>query len=215
MATGDRTKAIYGRIYRVLTKQKDFSVEKYQREEILDEMNQSQIQIFSKVLPERTFTITLVLNDADYPLLETTTNRELIDHVKAIITPTDWDYPIKIVPNKQWDEIIKTEVSASDSNQPIRGTLINNVLNLFPVPDSDFAGDILTLIANFKVPATTISFTIDPELSDVFDKDLEWLTLFSITGEFAWLELFNASINKKINLGNQSADEDWAKESEW
>jgi hypothetical protein len=174
-------------------------------------MQQSQIQIFGKVLPEKTFNITLVTSDNNYTLLES--SREIIDKIKCAITPTDWDYPFIMVSNTEWDAILKSD---TEETQPLYGVILNNTLYIYPTPSSAYNGDVIQLIVFRKAPATTLSDSIDPELAEVFDKDIEWLTLFSFTGDIKWWNLYEESINKKIHLASQRADEDYTvKELEW
>ncbi|MHB8842357.1 MAG: hypothetical protein ACYC56_11340 [Candidatus Aquicultor sp.] len=212
MAAGDRSQSIYGRIHRVLTKNYEYGVNKILKEEIYDEMRQAQLQIFPLVLPEKTYEISLAEDVSEYPLLKSPVKRDIIDKIKTVITPEDWTYRFSMVSNNRWNEILKSSTSIT---QPTFGTIINHVLNVYATPDSSTDGDSIKLITNNKAPETTISDKIDPELPELFDKDIEWLALFAITGDVKWYNLFDAKIKEKTKFGNQSAEEETVKECMW
>lgn len=213
MVAGERSQRIYGRVHRILTKNLGQDVIKILKEEIYDEMQQSQVQIFAEVLPERKFDITLIDSTDEYSLLEESTDREIIHLVKSVITPVDWDYKFEFVNNgTQWNEILKSD---TDVAQPLKATIIGNSLFVFPVPDSTYGGNIITLLTLLKSPTTTISDTVDPELTDLFDKPIEWLTLFGITQDLKYYTLAMEDISTKLNYAVASAEEENVKECNW
>ncbi len=215
MAAGDRSKKIYGRIKRILENNYYYPADKINESEIYDEIQQSQIQIFSLVQPEKIFTVALMNNEDVYPLSQENTNREIIKKIKSVITPVAWTLPFIFVSNASWDELIKTEDSNSDGSQPRIGTIIAHSLYVFPKPNITYSGKELQFICILKCPETSISTSVDPELNEVYDKDLEWFTLFSITNDPKWFQFYESSINTKFSLGSEFADENTVKDTEW
>lgn len=85
---GERSQRIYGRIYRVLTKQLGMSVEKYQKEEIFDEMVQAQKAIFATVKFDRKFSLILQEDQGSYPLHGIWITSNYINSQNNAIQPT-------------------------------------------------------------------------------------------------------------------------------
>lgn len=213
MQAGERSQFILGRIRRILEKNYGFEVDKFQNGEIYDEMQQAQIQIFGEVLPEKIYEIVLATNTNQYSLINNFDDLSVIDKIKSVILPDDWEYTFELVSNARWQEILKTTF---DSAQPQKGTIIGNDFYVFPIPDSTYDGAIITLVTNLRAPSSVISEKIDPELtSQLYDKPIEWLALFSLTGDSKWIELYKVSIGKLLSKGNTLADEEIVKDCEW
>lgn len=63
-----------------------------------------------------------------------------------------------------------------NTSQPLVGTIIGNRLEVYPIPDSSFDGKEIELIVYQKSGTGVISSTALPELSDEWDKALEYNT---------------------------------------
>jgi len=212
-----RTAKIFGRIWRDL-KYRGLSNDDFTPQEIYEEMQSAQTEIFSRVLPEREYQITLVDGQSDYPLGIDTANpsnpKSNISSIKEIITPKSWSYDFEIVKNDSWNNIIndatfrevvfgQTIYAVNVVNQPVRGTILNNILKVFPVPDANFAGDVLTLYCYLSDSDTEISKTTDPELPSQFDKAIEFFAVAQfLTGSNAaeYLQLFELQMRDKLPL---------------
>lgn len=204
-----RSKLIYGRIYQRLL-DRGFKFEHFASEQIYDEMQVAQDEIISEVGLEKKIEVTLEDGTEAYALAQS--GKEVVNNIKAIITPDDWEYELEFKTKEEWNEIIKDEY---DSTQPTKAVIIENELNLYPVPDSDYDGDKLYLICNLKSSISSISESTEPELPSIFDKEIEWLTLYYLTGDESYYNRYLESVNKKLNLANSSGNGTIIKDTDW
>ena len=117
-----------------------------------------------------------------------------------------------MVPKESWNETVK---ATYDSPQPSMGTIIENALNIIPVPDADYGGDVLTFIVDLKTSITNLSETVEPELPSIFDKEIEWLTLFFILNDSSYYEKYFESVQRKQGLSKPQGNEEIVRTAEW
>ena len=159
-----RSSLIFGRIMRNL--KKHIKVDSTESGFIYDDMNEAQKMIISRVITEESFDITLVKDQTDYPLSAVSGS---IRNIKDFILPDDWDIPIVLVEDSEWDAIFHPDVT---SEQPLYATTFDNILKLFPM-DAITGGETLETWCYLQAPLTTMTKSVEPELPNIWDKAIE------------------------------------------
>jgi len=166
-----RTANILGRVVRNLRKHDPVNYVPANVTEIYDEMAKAQDQIIALCQFDKEIEILLITGQEDYSL--TVSTRNIIGSIKTIITPDDWNYPIEIVDNAEWDNIVNGSYSIT---QPLYATIFTHKLLLHPVPTSGHNGDILKVWAYLNASLTIIGASVEPEIPDYWDDAIEYYT---------------------------------------
>jgi hypothetical protein len=184
-----RSQYIFGRIRRVL-RTKDISAEKFRDTEVYDEMQQAQNQIFARVNIEQDFTIYLNVGIGSYPLCNITDDRNVIGKIKTFITPSTWRYDIEYVPYQEWNYVINSGRFDQASN-PIKATIFNNNLLVYPLPQAKEKLILYTLIIGSM---NDIDQYTDPDLRPMWDKAIEYGVLHNLLSDVSYFKLFEEQI---------------------
>lgn len=152
-----------------------------------------------------------------------------IRSIKGIIVPTDWTYKPLLISNQEFtdlvaenwtsEELIKnynipinqTNYSIAEADnvsnvdQPLVFTILNNKLNMYPIPTSDYNGDIIILYVYLSSSITAITEAVEPEIPSYWDKAIEYYT----TSQFVmnkdkgiYLQLFEKEIQTKKSIAH-------------
>ncbi len=216
----NRSQNILSRVYRNLRKY-SYPLNDIEETEIYDEMQNAQMDILARTHGERKVTVTLATDTNTYTL-SAGGSRLNVSSVKAAVVPEDWQYPFQILPNDSfvaiknsddaalynWETIWEnwgfgSNIPDVSTKQPLIGTIINNVLEVYPTPDSDYNGDEIELWVYMAGSNTTISSTVNPETPDIFDKAIEYYaTSEIISGDISqyYRNLYEAEILKHKSL---------------
>jgi len=219
----NRSTKILSRVFRNFG-QYGVELSKYDDTEIYDEMQNGQAELLSRTHGERKFNITLATDTYVYPLSSDSSGlgKVNVSLVKAIITPSDWNYPFQIVPNDMFVSIknqaenqlydwatiwtnwgFGSSIPNVSVKQPLLGTIINGNLEVYPTPDSSYNGDVLEMWSYLAGSDYEISKTQEPELPGIWDKALEYYaTAEFLTGEASvfFKKLFEAEYLKHKSL---------------
>ncbi len=188
-----RSMDILSRVYRNLRKY-GISHNDLQDEEVFDEMTLAQDRIISEIFPDRIITITLVEGQDTYSLTTDDigsltpgeSERINIASVKIIKLPIGWgnsglsDFNINglslsgfnIIPNNRFIEIVNA--NQERTGRPQIGHIVNNKLQVYPVPTSEENGQEIQLYVYISSSAGIIDAENEPELRNDFDKAIEY-----------------------------------------
>jgi hypothetical protein len=184
-----RSQNSYGRVRRAITS-KGIEYGTIQDEEIYDELAKGQLAIFSRVNFERKYDLSLLVGAVEYPLVSQVdpNDRIYIKGIKNFITPTAWRYKFEYVPNTEWNSIIE---NTHYPPQPIRATLFDNKLEIFPAP---LVIATLTVWTVLKAPETDIALTVKPELDMEWDGAMEDYALYRLLGDVKYFQAFEEKV---------------------
>lgn len=186
---GDRSQKIYGRIHRVLTKSKGLEENRFLREEILDEMNEGQKQIFLRAKVEVEKTIYLSTGETDYTLIDS--DREIYGSISRFICPSTWLYPLDFIYPNDWNDIVNGGQYDTFTN-PVKATIFANKLKLYPAPQAD---EDLIAHALMKMPTTDLSTDVDPETPEDYDAAVGDWALWKLLGDSTYFTSFMEQVN--------------------
>ena len=116
--------------------------------------------------------------------------KKMVGAVITSVTPSDWGYELEFVNHSEWNEIIKSDY---DTTQPIRATIFQNNLMLFPIPDT--SNEIIKLWVYLEGSQTIIDSVTPPELRDSWDMAIEDFVMWRITGKQSYLDSFEHALN--------------------
>jgi hypothetical protein len=116
--------------------------------------------------------------------------KKMVGAVITSITPDTWDYELEFVDHLLWNEITK---STYDTTQPIRATIFQNNLILFPLPDT--SNEIIKLWVYLEGSQTILNADTPPELRDSWDIAIEDFVMWRITGKQSYFESFDYALN--------------------
>lgn len=184
-----RSNKLFGQIKRTL-RSKKYAEDDFQPTEIYDSLRSAQEQIFARINFERKYSLSLLVNTENYLLssLVNTDGRIYIKDIKSFIRPASWRYPLEYINSVRW-EIEKKRIRHAP--QPVIATMFNNSLYLYPAPT---AVDTLVVDAILFLPETDIDKNTDPELTTVWDEALKTFTLYDLTGDMVYHNLFEDQI---------------------
>ena len=111
-----------------------------------------------------------------------------VKDIKSFVNPTSWRYRIEYINSVDWE---KEKRKIRHAPQPVIATMFNDTLMLYPPPVDAQTLDLLVIL---KSPATSIDKDTDPELGSEWDEALKYLTLFDLTSETLYHDLFEEQI---------------------
>lgn len=233
MATNRSTKII-GRVYRNL-KNFGISHGDLTASEILDEMQNAQDEIIARAKLEGKANIVLKKDvqeyslTADEDLSSVSTGKLNIRSIKGIVVPIDWHYKPLLIGNAEfanaitenwtYDDIISNyDVPINEAHyqvgnaeniieitQPLLMTVMANQLNVYPVPNDDYDGDILIIYAYLSSSITTITQEVEPEIPSYWDKAIELFASSQFVKEQdkgLYSQLFEKEIQTKKSIAH-------------
>jgi len=116
--------------------------------------------------------------------------KKMVGAVITVITPDDWEYGLEFVEHKTWNETINTDYGIT---QPIKATIFQNNLLLYPTPDT--SNEIIKLWVYLEGSQTIINSTTPPELKDSWDIAIEDFVMWRITGMQKYQDSFEYALN--------------------
>jgi hypothetical protein len=183
----NRSQLIKGRIQRKLqiegAKPDDFAPD-----DLYDLMQIAQDQIFSRIGIEYELSVTTISTINEYALLVGT--KKMIGPVITVVTPDTWEYELELIEYKNWNETIKTDYGIT---QPIKATIFENNLILYPTPDT--SGEIIKFWVYLEGSQTEISSSVAPELKSSWDSAIEDYVMWRITGKESYLKSFEFALD--------------------
>lgn len=191
-----RSKDILSRVYRNLRRH-GIKTEDLQDQEIYDELVIAQDRIISEIFPDRIITITLIEGEDTYDLTtdfvpsssgsgEATIERINIASVKVAKLPSGWgtseslrdfsnivELPrgFVVIPNLDFVNLVNNNQNLT--GRPRIANIINNKLQVYPVPTAEEEGKEIKLYVYISSSAGIIDDDNEPEISNNFDKALE------------------------------------------
>jgi hypothetical protein len=180
-------------ISRALSRLKDKGEHDFQRDEILAEMNQVQVDLCKDYLALKVkFNLTTVANQATYDLdsidLITGTTYRNIWKVKESIEPTTWKYRIIWVHDSDiWAHIKRRTLSGT----PRYGFTWNKTIELYPAPTT---AETITVLA-YAMPLVDLAYGADFELDQEWDEAIMLGACKNLAGG-GFFDLYNAECEK-------------------
>ncbi len=211
----NRTTNITGRVLRNL-KRHGIHNGDVQDEEIYDELSNGQDNIISEINTDKIITITLETGVDLYPLttdaiVEDAILRKNIASVKVVKLPTDWlpvsdDYgnsnlqsrQFDVISNKEFIELVNANQTSTISH-PVIGTVIDNQLKIFPAPSSALNNVEMEFFVYLVSSTQKITKLIEPELSNIWDKCLEYFATAQFLGgkeRQQWLDDYDKELRR-------------------
>jgi hypothetical protein len=176
-------------ISRVLYKVKDRGEHDIQKDEILSEMNQVQVDLCRDYFAIKVeLKLILTAQQEQYPLDPT------IFKIKEFIEPAAWDDGVEVVDNSaRWAKIKRC--TQFPTVQPLFGFQWNRILNLFPAPP--ITGEEITVLA-YALPSVVLAFGADPEVGSEWDEALFLGTMNKLIGG-DWSGKYDTEANKQMH----------------
>ncbi len=215
----NRTTNITGRVLRNL-KRHGVTTSQIQDEEVWDELNNGVDHIISEINTDKIIKIKLATGVDIYPLttdaiVEGAILRKNIATVKIVKLPSGWLYNFEVVSNKEFIEKVNANPT-STIKQPVIGTVIDNQLKIYPVPDSSLNNVEMEFFVYLSSSTQKVNRTIEPELTNNWNKALEcYATAQFLSGKDRqqWLDDFEKELRrlrplqhrKHFNLNRPSA----------
>lgn len=224
-----RSKDILSRVYRNLRRH-GIKADDLQDQEIYDELVLGQDRIISEIFPDRIVTITLISGEDTYDLTtdfvpsssgsgEATIERINIASVKVAKLPTGWSASesvsdfnniirlpkgFRVIPNLDFVNLVNANPDLT--GRPKIANIINNKLQVYPVPTDEEDGKEIKLYVYVSSSAGIIDDDNEPEISNNFDKALEnYATSQFLSGDerSQFLNEFNADLKRLMPIQNR------------